>query len=308
MRSFPLWWYPKRAVLTNLSILDEFNVETIFVDQQVTLQGLSLKLHKIDPLGDITHIKPNSKTITQVVNETKSILTETCIDFFTQYKNVNLFVTGGIDTMLLQSIIDSSGLHCNTIDREHFEYDLFTNKNIEQLQELHWAYKQIHHWRGPNILMTGGCGDEFMMRGPNMVGLYCAWHNIDILDILRLTKNQYHSVYYLKDKNVRVFDDLWKNRWEWQDRLPTYKDLVEYILNYNANDHQHWHLGNTLTFTPFKNIDLTKLLLQLSPEQLTTQFTDANVNKQIIYNLSPNRLKEVSEFKNIMTRGNLVVK
>ena len=43
----------------------------------------------------------------------------------------------------------------------------------------------------------------------------------------------------------------------------------------NLHDHQHWHLENTLTFTPFKDIEITKLILQLAPEDLIKHFKDA---------------------------------
>lgn len=307
MRGFPLWRDVNGLGVT--SLYDPAReLERIWSDEQVTLEGISVRLDKYDHIGDIEWVTPGARTQAEAVVEINSQLAQSFIDFATNHKELILFPTGGIDTMLLKSILNASGLFYNEIDREHFEYDQFTNRNIETIQDTHWGYKQIHHWRERRNLVTGGCGDEFLLRGPDMVGLYCAWHDIDLVKLVQENTAGYHHRYYLKDKNIKTFWRYYDERKTWKSRLTTYRDLVYYILNSNSNDHQHWHLGNTITFTPFKNHELTKILLCLEPEVLVQQFLTAQINKEIIRANDPELLDEISEYKNFDTRANLKIK
>lgn len=307
MRGFPLWRDAGGLGVTSLYSPDH-DLERIWSDELVTLQGISVALDKYDHIGDISWVKPGTVTAQEAVETINQQLYRSFIDFATNHKQLLLFPTGGIDTMLLKSILASSSLFYTEIDYEHFEYDEFTNTNLETIQNTHWGYKQIHHWRERRNLITGGCGDEFLLRGPDMVGLYCAWHDIDIVDLVKQNTTGYHHQYYLKDKNVKTFWRYYDERSSWKSRLTTYQDLVYYILNSNSNDHQHWHLGNTITFTPFKNHELTKTLLCLDPEVLTQQFLTAQINKDIIARNRPELLTQLSEYKNFDTRSNLLIK
>jgi hypothetical protein len=82
-------------------------------------------------------------------------------------------------------------------------------------------------------------------------------------------------------------------------------DLIKQILNATVNDHQHWHLGNTTTWTPFKDIELTKLVLRLDPIDLLTQIIDAKINKNIIERLWSPGLQLISTTKNYKSRQHL---
>jgi hypothetical protein len=79
---------------------------------------------------------------------------------------------------------------------------------------------------------------------------------------------------------------------------PKINDTENYILNRNVNDHQHWHIDKTITFTPFKNIDLLALILTGSNELLTNQARRGSINRELITRLDPNKLDKVSHNKN----------
>ena len=80
---------------------------------------------------------------------------------------------------------------------------------------------------------------------------------------------------------------------------------TQQILNVLLNDHQHWHLGNTLTYTPFKNIEIVKILLQCSVEDLLSQFLNGQLTKDLIARVNPAFLDFLSLYKNFNSNQNL---
>ena len=190
------------------------------------------------------------------------------------------------------------------VDYEHFEYDWFTNQNIESIQQSHWGYTQLHHWRKPCILLSGACGDEFLFRGPATTALWAAWHDIDIIDLVS-KHDYYHSRYFLRPENASIFKDAYQRREQIKQQYPTESDLHRQILNININDHQHWHLGTTLTWTPFKDLELTHLVLQMPMQDILDQVLDARINKLLIEYLDPDALELLSQYKNVDVRQNM---
>ena len=64
------------------------------------------------------------------------------------------------------------------------------------------------------------------------------------------------------------------------------------------NDFQHWHLDETLTFTPFKDLDLVQLILKGSKDLIQKQAADAYINKELIKLTNVANLKLISNYKN----------
>ena len=77
-----------------------------------------------------------------------------------------------------------------------------------------------------------------------------------------------------------------------------------YVLN-NINDHQHWHLVNTLTWSPYKDINIAKILLQCDINELIPQFLDGQLSKNLIDDYNPDIINYLSKYKNYNSRENL---
>ena len=292
LRSFPLWWDQETLTLTNML----GQGQRIWADSLVDICDDELRLTKRDIVGEI-----NTDTIT--VDQAVDAICENLKQKFSVVNSENrtnfkkLFVSGGIDTLTLLSVVKNLGMPCELLDYEHFEYDEFTNHNIQDIRKTHWAYGQIHHWRKPALLISGAYGDEFLFRGPHNIAIWAAWHDINLVNVLK-TANGYHVGYFQKPANLTIFHDAFYHRANIKAMYPTYQDLVKHLLDTNANDHQHWHLGNTLTLTPFKDLELTKLMLRLDQQDLVDHIIDATVNKNIISKLYPAALKLLSHTKN----------
>jgi hypothetical protein len=211
-------------------------------------------------------------------------------------------VSGGVDTMYLYSIMRQAGIEFELVDYEHFDYDQFTNHFIKPLRTDYWAYRQIHHWRQPCILATGGCGDEYLFRGPNTVAIWAAWHGIDLVRTMIHQPKGYMVSYLMRDKNRKIFDHAWQNRQQILDDYPTREHLMRYLIDINLNDHQQWHLGHTLTWTPFKDIEIFKIMLRLDHDSLLRHWINAELNWSLI---DDKYRTFVSDSKNELIRQNL---
>jgi hypothetical protein len=103
--------------------------------------------------------------------------------------------------------------------------------------------------------------------------------------------DSYHYKYF---SQYDIWQTDWNNRELLQQRYPTQEGLKQQILNNLLNDHQHWHLGNTITFTPFKDLELNKLILQLPVELILGQILDSQVSRELIKSLDADCLKYIS--------------
>jgi hypothetical protein len=301
-RSFPLFYYKHQHTLTNL-VLEELSAEKILSDCYIEFNKSKIQKHFFDCVGSLYNIKKSKQQcIDDIINKlNKKVL------FLTNHKNVKIFLSGGVNTTLCYSLLKNT-LEDNQIELvnyEHFEYDKFTLQNKKILENNYWAYKQINYWSTEQILASGACGDEFLMRGPDTAGLWAAWHNINILNELQRIKHSYHKNYFLKEKNAKIFLKHWDNRRTLQKKYKTVEDLNRQILNMNVNDHQHWHLGNTCTWTPFKDIELTKMILSMDTNDILDQIIYADVDHQIIKHLSRDLIDFVSKDKNINSMTHL---
>jgi hypothetical protein len=210
---------------------------------------------------------------------------------------VRLFCSGGLDTFLLYSMLTYHGCEFDLLQDEHFESDQFIDLNREAL-ETYWSYNrlQLHHWNQPVWLATGGHGDEYFLRGPAVIALLTAWHDIDFGAVLAQNTTAYHYHHFNK------YSELWATSWQQRDNLrqqyPTRDVLNQQIMDILGNDHQHWHLGQTITWTPLKNIEIARILLQCDIADLVPQFLDGSITRKIIQHYCPDVLNFVSAYKN----------
>ena len=298
-RSFPLWWNEQQSLLTNLL----GSGKIIWANEHVWLTPDGIGTEKINIYGEINN---DVLSLDQVLYTLEKNLQGKFQALKKDYPAVkkSLFVSGGTDTLILLALARQHCLDIDILDYDHIEYNQFMDLNFSAIKNAHWGYGQIHHWRKPSMLITGGCGDEFLFRGPYTIGLWAAWHDIDVASLINQSTG-YHVEYFKLPKNQQAFDKFWNNRHELQDTYPDKTSLIQQILDINANDHQHWHLGNTLTWTPFKDLELTKTILRLSAEDLIQHVIDATVSRELIKKFDSSCHDLLSTTKNEIPRQNL---
>jgi len=180
-RAFPLWWDSTNKILTNCVGTGN----PIWTDKIVKLTSSDLLVEHINIVSPID-LSPLS--FAETVQQIKNNLESKVLHLKKNTLPKKIFVSGGVDTLILYSMIQQQSLSVEWLDYEHFEYDLFCDHFLPVIKNNHWAFNQMHHWRNPCMLLTGSCGDEFLFRGPTNIAIWTAWHDIDFVSMLQKQK------------------------------------------------------------------------------------------------------------------------
>jgi hypothetical protein len=272
LRSFPIW-YDVDQGLTNLQPFKE----TYWTDSYVMLNNDFSIIHsKYDAIGPIDD---SEISLESVVTQIDQILDQKTQEFIAYNKYpIRVFLSGGIDTALVYSYIQKHTDDYELIPYSHCDFDYFYLKNHKTLSEL-WGYTQIHHWKDPCVLASGAPGDEFTARSPTTANLLLLHHGLSIPKLLNTSeyKDCLHSEYY---------DNLdYHKLWAEQEQGYSHKSLKDTIYeccHYNINDWQHWHFGNTLTWTPLRDLRIFKLIARLPIDDLKQQIMDSVIQRRLI--------------------------
>lgn len=295
-RSYPLWY--DQNIITNLKSCKH----SVFAN----------KVIKLDYNFNIEFLKVNLKEKTyealsynNAIKKIYNILTKKFELFLLHNKRpLKVFLSGGVDTLTLYSFLKKFTDNFEIVDYEYRKFTKFYKANWHEHIRNFWGYNQMHTWGdSPVSLITGGCGDEYMLRGPRTLYLMAQHYNINMVELLEANKNCYHYKYFCRDYNLKVFNSPVNRLFE---KIKSNKNLViNYVLNELQNDHQHWHIDETIFFTPFKDIEIANIILQLDKSDFISQITDAKINKDLICMNDPNDLKLLSTYKNTNRFENL---
>ena len=225
----------------------------------------------------------------EIINQIDATIERTILNFKTD-NPIKLFLTGGVDTLLLASYVVKNKIPYELVTCEHYELDYFMCHNRSKLKKF-WAYKSLQYWRSTEILLSGAHGDEMMMRNPYDACITLNYFGEDIIEVCK-QQQFYHSSYFLKDKFADTHEQAKKLIFADEQALKTH------IVVRNSMDWQHWHLGNTTTLTPYDNLTLINLVLNLSYPILRSQILDASINKLLIERNAPDLLRLLSDDKN----------
>lgn len=287
-RAFPIFYDQSREV-TNLKKLDH----AIWTDSVITIsQDLDVTETKFDVIGEID---TSPLTFDQALNIVDQILRQKTQQFLSHNTlPIRVFLSGGIDSLLVYSYLQQYTDNYDLVNCEHFDFDRFWMLNSGHIKK-HWAYAgQIHHWTDPCVLTSGAPGDEFMLRSPTTANLLLLSHNTSILELLEQPSRQQclHYSYFKLPKHVELF----KNQTPMA--VENSKDLYWNLCNILVNDFQHWHIGNTLTWTPLRDLEIFKTILRLPIGDQKNQILDSKFSKELIERNSSGLTKLLSDQKN----------
>lgn len=284
LRSFPLM-YTDKVEISNLATLEK---RACVDDLLVVDDAFSVQVLKYDQIGPIDDSTVSSDELVEFVDQRLTEKTKNFLKYNTL--PIKSYLSGGVDTALVYSYLqrysnDFELVKCNIV-----EYDKFWLQNHRDIKKF-WAYNQIHHWVDPCVLVSGAPGDEFMLRSPAYGDLFLKYHNIQITDLLN-SKSWFHSPYFSSTKNISLFDS------QSVDRSMTWKELCWSLCDMAVNDYQHWHLGNTLTWTPLRDLEIYKMFLRLDVDSAISQIMDSAISLQLIELNCPGLSKVISDQKN----------
>jgi hypothetical protein len=201
---------------------------------------------------------------------------------------VRVHLSGGVDSLLVYSYFRRLNAPVELIKCQHMDYDRFWLMNFSTVQKNYWAYRQLHHWTDACVLTSGAPGDEFMLRSPTTIQRYARANDIDILAVLQ-SSDCLHSEYF------RRYLDVFATQ---EEPIADHGQLIHSICNTIVNDWQHWHLGHTLTYTPLRDLAITKTMLRLDKQAVSRQMFDSEFSVALINRTEPDLSRLISAKKN----------
>ena len=287
-RSFPIF-YSLNNEVTNLTKLSN----TVYTDNVILItESLDVEYPLKSNFNIIGDIDTSSLTVDQAVERIDNILSTKTQQFLRHNTlPVKVHLSGGVDSLLVYSYIRKYTDNYEMVKCQHIDYDYFCLLNYDKIAS-NWGYKQIHHWRESCILTSGAPGDEFMLRSPTTCDLFLKYYNIDIVQLTKENPDCLHHEYFLLNKHLDIFNS------QQIDKSLTKEQMYEHLCDIIINDWQHWHLGNTLTWTPLRDLEIFKLLLRLPPELATGQILNSDISRLLIEKNFPGGTKLISDKKN----------
>lgn len=282
-RSFPI--YISDGEVTNLVP----GGRTAWTDSLVAIDhNFDVTETKFDVIGPID---PTPVTEAQVMDFVHHRLTEQTRSFV-QFNTlpIRAFLSGGVDSLLVYSYLQQATRDIELVRGNIIEYDRFWLMNSGDIGR-HWAYNQIHHWRDACVLTSGAPGDEFMLRSPVTADLFLKHRGVTITELLS-QQTWLHSDYFAQPKHAKLFETQTVDG-EWSD-----SQLHWHLCNMVINDWQHWHLGNTLTWTPLRDLEIFKALLRLPTESAIGQIMNSDLSRRLIERNRPGLTALISDQKN----------
>ena len=280
-RGFPI--YIDNNSVNNLTATDR----TAWTDSLITVHAdLAVTENKFDVIGSID---TSELSFQQAQDQVHDILTYKTQQFL-KHNNLPLkvFLSGGVDTMLMYSYLCAAGAEFELLDNFHFDHDYFWRANSDKISQ-YWAYNQTHHWRDSCVLLSGTPGDEFMLRNPVTGNQYLqqAGTSID-----QLVKPHHMQHDYIKQE---------KNQQKLKETIQlagTQEQLHHNLCNIMVNDWQHWHLGNTLHWTPLRDLEILKIIMRLPLDHAAEQILNSGFSTALIERNMPGTSKLISDQKN----------
>jgi hypothetical protein len=280
-RGFPI--YIDSTGINNLVAADR----TAWTDSLITVHAdLVVTEHKFDVIGAIDDTPLDFQ---QALDQVHDILTRKTQKFLSHNTlPLKVFLSGGVDTMLIYSYLHAAKAQIKMLDHYHFDHDYFWRTNSDKVSE-YWAYRQTHHWKDPCVLASGTPGDEFMLRNPVSGDFYLRHLGTTINESVQ--PSHMHYKYIKLEKNQKHLSNQ-------PSLLPTPQELYYHMCNIMVNDWQHWHLGNTLHWTPLRDLEILKIIMRLPKENSTNQIVNSEFSTALIERNMPGSSKLISNQKN----------
>jgi len=285
-RGFPIWF--DSDGVTNLNK----KINTVWTDSVIEIKrDGSVVESKFNLIGNIDVTPVDLDYAIESIDQLLIKKTQNFLKY--NILPVKTFLSGGVDTLLvysyLQRFTDNFELMCG----QHFEYDQFWLRNSGTISNNFWGYKQLHHWNTPCMLTSGTPGDEFMLRSPTTADLFLKFHGYSVVELLESNwQDCLHYQYFHQPKNYKIFQTQTINP-AWNQKF-----LLRSLCNIVSNDWQHWHLGNTLTWTPLRDLEIFKILIRLPASDCLGQIMHSEISKRLIEKNKPGLARLISDQKN----------
>jgi hypothetical protein len=282
-RSFPI--YVGKPSINNLVFTS--GTRNIWAGQQIIVD-IDFNVHEktFDIIGPID---TSELDFQQAQDQVHAILTQKTQEFLSHNTlPLKVFLSGGVDTTLVYSYLVAAGAKFELIDNFHVDHDYFWRSNSDRLIRNNWSYQWTHHWRDHCVLTSGAGGDAFMLRLPIPGDFYLRHLGTTINESVRPEHIQYNHIKLPENqKGINSQRPL----------LPSKQELYLDLCNQMVCDWQHWHLGNTLHWSPLRDLNMAKVIMRLPLNHAINQIVNCEFSLGLIERNVPNGSSLVSAKK-----------
>jgi hypothetical protein len=241
---------------------------------------------------DFLELNNSTNSMDTVVDNITTMLVESC-QGYTKYNSeiLNVWCTGGLDSVLLLAICEKADIPYNLYAHKssyarHVEYESNLTKHVKREFP---NYTFLSLFANKTVLATGYSGDNYFCRHPIQINLLANSLGKNVFDVAK----PHHYVYpYLRRQKL---DSIRSHMTE--------EEIKKKLLYQIQNWHSVWHVDNTITFTPYHNVDLFKMVLTLPIHDLIDSSLDGTIQKKIIESCNPELLCLLDEQKNTIIGG-----
>jgi hypothetical protein len=246
--------------------------------------------------GNLLELNNTINNMDVVVDNVVSTLVDVCQGYTKNNSDIlNIWCTGGLDSVLLLAICEKANIPYNLYAHKssfssHVEYESNLTKHVKREFS---NYTFLSLFANKTILATGYGGDNYFCRHPVQINMLANSLGTTLLDVVK----KHHYVYpYIGRQNLEN-DTPSLTEEEVKKRL-----LYQIQIWYSV-----WHIDNTITFTPYQNIDLFKMILTLPIHELIDASLDGTIQKKAIEKCNPDFLQLIDQQKNTILGGRNLV-
>jgi hypothetical protein len=245
------------------------------------------------------NVDSSVNSIDTVVDTALSILVNSCQGYAKYNSDIlNIWCTGGLDSVLLLAICEKANIPYNLYAHKshsayHVEHETEFTKYVKNTFP---NYQFMSVFSNKTVLGTGYGGDTYFCRHPVQINLLANSLGLTAHDVVKSD----HYVYpYLKRPMFNNMDHVSYQVSEEEVKTRILHGITQWL--------HVWHLDNTITFTPYNDISLTKIILTLPVQMLIEASLDGTIQKKAIEKCNPEFLSLVDKQKNSLLGGKNLV-
>lgn len=296
-RSYPLFYNKEKKIITNLYQENmyggnRYELEKIYSDNVLQINE---KGEIIINQNNIEYNIPTEKhSLNDAVYKINELLNKSISAFCdTNKKPIKIPITGGVDSLLIYSILKNKKINFEILDFEHKEWDYFLRQNFKDILKTSKQFIVSSIWKDQsNVVANGHYGDQIFMREVWLLILFCRLNDINYNDIKDNFKSSYNYEFFVKQEKL-LNKELTKECYSIDKnkiigKMFSFLHAVELI----------WHINKTYYWTPLKNLQIFKIILNLNTKDFIDNAFNCTIQRRLIELNCPETLDLLSDKKN----------